>query len=124
MLSIRSTIERTLVVSGSFLIISNLVLQVVDWVTSFIGYYRGGNEVNSGTLWLISFFGDKYIGISVEKIILIAILVFGFYAIKVLVRRREPITEFVGLVVINAVLIAFLLRYLMDMWSNLTALGF
>ena len=37
--------ERVLVALGSALVAFNMVLQVLDWIASFIGYYVGDIEV-------------------------------------------------------------------------------
>src|SRR5208283_5890474 len=81
----RSTWGRALFVLASLLVAFNLVLQFIDWITSFIGYSRGLFESNVPTLFLIRVFGNRYLAVSIEKIGYIALfLAFYYYIPKVI----------------------------------------
>ncbi len=96
-----------------------MILNVLDWITSVIGYSRGEVEANPITLLLTDRFGD-YIGITIEKIIIIAFLV-GVYRYS---RRRWRVANPILVVVALGILMFGVIGYAVVVGDNLRLLGF
>jgi len=124
MLSTHPTWDRALWVFSLTLVVCNLALQALDWITSSIGYYRGGQESNSVTLWLIKAAGNDYVGIGVEKIAYIALFVGIFFLMKALMKVKGTFLKYGGLIWVSAFLIFFIIEYVIVVSTNLTAIGF
>ncbi len=98
---------QRLLTLASLLVIWNLVLQGLDWISSFVGYSRGVSEVNGPTLLLWKlFFDNLYFAISVEKAAYIAFYVCVFMITERLSRMDSYIVvRYFGLAVINILLL-------------------
>ena len=105
------------------LIICNLVLQALDWITSSIGFYMGEQETNPVTLLLIKSVGNEYVGIAIEKIAYIALFIGILFLVKALMRAKGVILKYGGLILVSAFLIFFIIEYVIVVSANLTALG-
>ena len=124
MLEARPTPDRVLRVFSSSLVAFNLVLQAGDWVTSWVGYYRGAQETNPVTLWLIKAVGNDYIGISIEKVAYIAMFIGICLLMRALLKVKGTITKYGGLICLGAFLIFCIIEFAIVVSANMAALGF
>lgn len=104
------------------LVTGNVVLQLLDWITSSIGYYSGRTESNSYTLSLIHLLGNEYLAISVEKIGFIILFLGLYYLIKTLLRMKSPYVGYAICILLFAFLSFFLIEYVIVILINLKAL--
>lgn len=118
----RSKTEHVFSALNLFFLISNLVLQVLDWTTSAIGYSRGINDVDPTTRWLIRTFG-KYLGLSVEKVAYIAVLVIVFIAMSHAIRIKNLSVRYPLMLLVDLFLLALVVKYVPTIIANFTALG-
>jgi len=101
---------------SSFIIV--IILNVLDRVTSIIGYSRGYGEGNPITRILTDRFGD-YVGISIEKVIIIAFMLGVYYLSRPRWRRGNPILA----TLVLAGLTFAVVGYAVVVGINLTLLG-
>ena len=69
----------------------------LDWITSVVAYSRGGGESNSITIIFTNAFGN-YLGISIEKTIIIPFCVLAYWYMRQKWSKWNPILVFVLLV--------------------------
>jgi hypothetical protein len=117
--SFQDTFGRVAGFLGSSFIVVVAILNALDWVTSIIGYSRGEVEANPITLLLTDRFGD-YIGVTIEKIIIIAILV-GVYHYS---KRKWEVTSPILVTVVLGILMFAVIGYAVVVVDNLRLLGF
>ena len=103
---------------GSVLIVLVAALNILDWITSIIGYSRGAVEVNPITLMLTARLGD-YAGITVEKIVIVAGLSAAYRYSKPRWRAARPVLAVFAL----GVLMFALIGYAVVVGFNLYFLG-
>ena len=116
--------DRALKAAGLSLIISNIALQFLDWITSFEGYYRGVNEVNLLMLGTIRLFGNEYIGLSIIKVSYIGMLVSIYFFLGALSITGGRTVRQGGLILLNFSLLFLVFVYASAVSNNLGVLGF
>lgn len=121
--SVPSKFDLFALVLGSLLVACNLVLQFLDWVTTFVGFSMGISEKNPGTLWLISKVGNEYLGISIEKIVYVSLFILSFFAIRVIVGSQRFFEKSLALILLYAVLLLVILVYVGTVAANFRAIG-
>ena len=119
----RSKSDSVAVIFGTFLVISNLVLQGLDWITTFIGFSRGLSEGDYDTRWLIAKTGNEYLGVSIEKTIYILIFVLCFFLMNVILRTKRRLLRPYAFVLLYLFMLGVLVVLVQTIVANFAALG-
>ena len=117
------TLLRTI---GLLLVVSNVLLQILDWATTFVGYQMGLREVNGPTLWLIGVIGDRYLAVSLEKVAYILVLIFILVLTNGLTRAagsRRVNARYASLALLDVFLVSLAVVYVGTVAANIQALG-
>lgn len=98
-------------------------MQVLDWITSTVGYSRGIPDKNWATLWLIRTIGNEYVALGVEKIAYIGTFVSVFFLMRRALGIKSPSVRYPVLILVDLFLLSLVLGYCFAVAANFGAIG-
>lgn len=103
--SISPIVKSGLVSLGAFLAAFNVAINILDLVTTFLGFSRGMPEQNSAAALFMTIVGNEYLGTVIIKAAFIAACVVAYSAIRAVGRKREDqILSILSLLLLDLVL--------------------
>ena len=110
---------------GLILVTFNVIINVLDLATTFIGFSRGMPEQNGMASLFMTIVGNEYVGAVVIKGLLIAMFIFVYRAIRAVERGDEQLTLKVvlSLLLLDSVLTFFAAYILTTVLGNFVAIG-
>lgn len=116
--------RRSLVFSGSLLVAFNVVVNILDLTTTFIGFGRGLLEQNNEASFLMKVVGNDYLGAIILKTFFLSFFAVAYYSMREFERKDERRPGVVyGLLFLDFVLIFTALWITDIVVGNLLELG-
>jgi hypothetical protein len=122
-LEVRKT-RRSLVFSGSILVAFNVVVNILDLTTTFIGFRRGLPEQNFEASFLMKVVGNEYLGAIILKAFFLSFFALAYYSMRGFEKKDERRRGLVfGMLFLDFALIFTALWITEIVVGNLVALG-
>jgi uncharacterized membrane protein len=118
------TMNRTLGLIGSWLVALNIIVNIVDLVTTFIGFSRGMSEQNNVPSLLMNALGNKYLVAILLKALFFSLCGLAYFAIKTAQKKNDAqIMDVLGVAFVDLVLVFTGFWILETVVGNFVALG-
>ena len=120
-----SALKSWLANFGLILAAFNVVINILDLVTTFIGFSRGMPEQNGMASLFMNIVGNEYVGAVVIKGLLIAMFIFAYRAIRAVERGdvQRTLKVVLSLLLLDSVLTLLAAYILTTVLGNFIAIG-
>jgi hypothetical protein len=115
---------KSLVSLGSMLVVLNVIVNVLDLTTTFIGFARGMPEQNRFPSFFMHLVGSDFAGAILLKLLYFVFFIMAFYSIREVQHRYSPERAAVLVALLDAFLFFAAYEILITVLGNLTALGY
>jgi hypothetical protein len=123
--SIAPLCKKILVELGTFLFIFNVVINLLDLTTTFIGFSRGMPEQNIYAVLVLKFVRNKYLGAILVKAFFLSAFGLLYLGVKEIGKSLQPsFVTIPALLLIDLVSLDFAWMILITVLNNGIALGF